>query len=114
MTKVFKALSNPHRLELFLKVVAQNQLGEEQVGESNCLLSKLLPKFNCGASTMSHHLKELVNSGLVSSERQGKFLVVKANPELVQQVAKLFGDNPYATGPDKNSKSKKSEGKNKH
>lgn len=88
MAKVFKALSNPNRLELYLKIV-ENQ---ETCYEANCecLISDIAKSLNIGAPTISHHLKELANAELIFTERKGKFVVAKVNEEMVHEVMELL------------------------
>jgi DNA-binding transcriptional ArsR family regulator len=50
---------------------------------------------NIGAPTISHHLKELTNAGLITTERRGKFLVAKINEQTLEdgtRVLSLKGD----------------------
>lgn len=88
MAKVFKALSNPNRLELYLKIV-ENQ---ETCYEANCecLISDIAKSLNIGAPTISHHLKELANAELIFTERKGKFVVARVNEEMVHEVMELL------------------------
>lgn len=88
MAKVFKALSNPNRLELYLKIV-ENQ---ETCYEANCecLISDIAKTLNIGAPTISHHLKELENAELIFTERKGKFVVARVNSEIVDEVNELL------------------------
>jgi ArsR family transcriptional regulator len=88
MAKVFKALSNPNRLELYLKIV-ENQEASYQTNQG-CLMCEITEKFNIGPPTISHHLKELTNAGLISTEREGRFLVAKINEEMVDEVNELL------------------------
>ena len=91
MTKIFKALSNPHRLELYLQIKEQAELSiEKGEKEHTCFLTTLITNLNIGAPTISHHLKELVNSELVHTERQGKFLICKLNTEVLNDVKNIF------------------------
>jgi ArsR family transcriptional regulator, arsenate/arsenite/antimonite-responsive transcriptional repressor len=88
MAKVFKALSNPNRLDLYLKIV-ENQETSYETGEG-CLICDIAQSFNIGSPTISHHLKELSNAELISTERKGKFLVAKVNKEMVDEVSDLL------------------------
>lgn len=88
MTKVFKALSNPNRLELYLKI-AENQETSYKTGEG-CLISEIAQTFNIGSPTISHHLKELSNADLIFTERKGKFLVAKINQNMINEVNELL------------------------
>ena len=88
MAKVFKALSNHNRLELYLKIV-ENQETTYNTCEG-CLISDIAQTLNIGSPTISHHLKELSNADLIFTERKGKFLVAKVNGKIVDEVSELL------------------------
>jgi ArsR family transcriptional regulator len=88
MAKVFKALSNPNRLELYLQIVEKNEASYET--NQGCLISEITKSFNIGAPTISHHLKELSNAELIFTERKGKYLVARVNEEMVNEVNELL------------------------
>ena len=71
---MLKALSHPQRLRMFLKL-------EEYCGPTSCAASAegmarcvgdLGANLGLAASTVSHHLKELRQAGLIQVERRGK------------------------------------------
>ena len=86
--KIFKALSNPNRLELYLKIAQANESSFEAKGE--CFVTDIINSFNIGAPTISHHIKELVNANLISTEKKGKFLICKVNKALIEEVSELL------------------------
>jgi len=90
MAKIFKALSNENRLELYLKIVDAHETSFETGGK--CSISDIISCscLNIGAPTISHHIKELANAGLIFTDRNGKFLVCTLNEALVAEVSKMF------------------------
>ncbi|MDL2246526.1 metalloregulator ArsR/SmtB family transcription factor [Methanobrevibacter sp. OttesenSCG-928-K11] len=88
MAKVFKALSNPNRLDLYLKIVENQETSYETC--DGCLIHDIVKSFNIGSPTISHHLKELTNAELITTEKKGKFLVAKVNKEMVDEVNNLL------------------------
>ncbi len=86
-SKIMKALSHPHRLELFLEIAKCQKKDYE---ERNCLISEITKCFKIGAPTISHHLKELENAGLITTEKKGKFLVAKINIEVIKELGAIF------------------------
>ena len=88
MAIVFKALSNPNRLELYLQIVKKHETSYKTNYE--CLISDIAKSFNIGAPTISHHLKELTNAELIFTERKGKYLVAKINEEMINEVNELL------------------------
>lgn len=84
VAKVLKALSHPNRLELYLEIARKSEANFE-TGEE-CFLTDIIGRFNIGAPTISHHLKELTNAGLIVTERRGKYLSVKINQEVIAEV----------------------------
>lgn len=91
LPKVFKALSNPNRFRLFLKILHS---GEDSFEERSCLLSDLVCQFSIGAPTVSHHLKELVNAGLITTEKKGKYIICKLNKDKIVTLGGIF--DPYS------------------
>jgi DNA-binding transcriptional ArsR family regulator len=82
--KVLKALSHPKRLEIYLSICKGGQ--ESFAANACCVVCGLIDNLKIGAPTVSHHLKELVNAGLIVTERQGKFLIARPVPETWEEV----------------------------
>lgn len=72
--RIAKALADPRRFELL-----------ETIGSSRfCPNAQLCADFPVSKATISHHLKELVQAGLVDAERDGQFVHYRAIPEVLQ------------------------------
>ncbi len=93
LLKIFKALSNPHRLQLYLEIRREHQkLDEQEAKKKVCLLAPLAEVLGIGAPTVSHHLKELVNAELVETEKEGKYVLCRPNEETLLEINKVFGN----------------------
>ena len=88
LAKVMKALSNPNRLELYLEIVKKNEASFKTDGET--FVCEIIDCLNIGAPTISHHLKELANAGLITTERRGKYLIAKVNNEIIEEVGSIL------------------------
>ena len=71
-----KAISDPTRYEI-LQQIARND---------HCTCTQLRESSPVTAATLSHHLKELEDAGLIRIGRRGKF----AYPSFCRQVWKLY------------------------
>ena len=83
IARIMKALSNQNRLNLFLEIARNEQQEFEHDG---CMISDIMACFDLSAPTISHHLKELSNAGLISTERRGRYVVAKVNQGTVAEV----------------------------
>lgn len=88
LAKIFKALSNENRLEIYLQIVKSTEKSFD--AKCECFISDVIDKLNIGAPTISHHLKELTNAKLIFTERKGKFLVARVNEELLNEINDLL------------------------
>lgn len=83
LAKAFKALSNPNRLRIYQQVKAARV--SEMTG-SGCKLVDFINSMKVGAPTISHHIKELVNAGLIRVEKDGKFITCHLEEEMQQEL----------------------------
>jgi ArsR family transcriptional regulator, arsenate/arsenite/antimonite-responsive transcriptional repressor len=79
---VFKALADPNRLRL-LSIVKGTGAGEACV----CDLTEPL---DLGQPTVSHHLKILVDAGLLRREKRGTWAYYSLVPGAIEQAAGLL------------------------
>ena len=88
LAKIMKALSNPNRLELYLEIMKNHEANYESGCE--CFISDIIGSMKIGAPTVSHHLKELANADLITTERQGKFLVARINEKTAKEACTVL------------------------
>ncbi len=76
--EIFKALSNPNRLKIFLRLISCCQPGtvtsiNPNTGAQGCAcVGELGQDLGIVTSTISHHIKELRQAGLIRMERRGQ------------------------------------------
>lgn len=94
LSRVFKALCNPNRLRLFMQLASCCAPGtvceggdDEQV--STCV-GDLGQELGVSPSTISHHLKELREAGLMETKRQGRKVVCWVDPDILRALAAFF------------------------
>lgn len=86
LAKIMKALGNEHRLGLYLEIAQQQEAGFE---DNACVVSDIMKYFKLSAPTISHHLKELTNAELISTERRGKYLLARIVSETVDELERV-------------------------
>lgn len=78
--KALAALAQEHRLRAFRALVV--------AGDAGLTPGAMAEQLGLPANTLSFHLKELVNAGLVSSTRDGRNLIYRAG---YARMAELLG-----------------------
>lgn len=91
LTKIFKALSNQTRLELYLQIARQSEADFDTGCE--CFITDIVGSLNIGAPTVSHHLKELSNADLIATERRGKFLTATINRKTIEEALEMLSES---------------------
>ena len=92
LARIFKALSDPNRLAI-LQVLreccgAECRLPTDASGNS---VSEIAKCFYLALSTVSHHLKELKNAGLINCSKRGQWVYCSPNQEALKQIREFVG-----------------------
>lgn len=96
LARIFGALSNANRLRIFMRLVSCCPPGtvcDEDEGAA-CCVGELGEEVDVAASTVSHHLKELRDAGLIRSRRRGRSVECWIDPEVLRALAEFFGAPP--------------------
>ena len=88
--ELFKALSNPNRLKVFLRLATCCAPGTVCTGDASACVGEIGRGLRISPSTLSHHLKELRRAGLVNMERRGQNIACSINPDTLQTLAEFF------------------------
>lgn len=87
LARMFRALGNPNRLRLFMNLLEESKLDLAKGRVHDCFLVKLLGGLgDIGAPTVSHHVKELSDAGLIQTQREGKQLICSVDPKGLEQL----------------------------
>lgn len=78
----FGVLADPTRLRLFSLIAA--------AGEA-CAACDLVEDLGVSQPTVSHHLKVLRDAGLVSSEKRGRWVYYRPEPERLAVLGRALG-----------------------
>jgi ArsR family transcriptional regulator len=82
LAQVFKAIADPVRLRL-LSLIASHEGGEVCVCD-------LTDAFDLTGPTISHHLKVLRESGLITGERRGTWIYYRVHPEVLARLSAVL------------------------
>jgi DNA-binding transcriptional ArsR family regulator len=90
--EIFRALSNPNRLRIFLRLVSFCPPGTKCSADIALRqrVSELGKGLEIDPSTVSHHMRELRQAGLIRMERRGKNILCWVDPETVIATANLL------------------------
>jgi DNA-binding transcriptional ArsR family regulator len=102
MAAVFKALSNPHRLRIFMALASGccDSVECYTTDEVSSCVGELGSKLSIAPSTVSHHIKELANAGLIKVNRKGQMVLCCIDQQTLEQL-RQFMDRPDNWSPQK-------------
>ena len=86
--KLLKALSNENRLAVF-EYLRRQELLCDDLGKG-CCVGDIAQQFDLALSTVSHHLKELREAGLVKCEQRGQHTYCTIDQETVKELRDFF------------------------
>jgi len=79
MNKIFKALNDTTRREI-LELLKKRDMTAGEIAE----------EFNISKPSISHHLDKLKQADLVTSEKQGQFVLYSINTTVLEDILNWF------------------------
>jgi ArsR family transcriptional regulator len=76
--RIAKALADPRRLEI-LEIISASSEGKD------LCCGAVVEKFPVAQATISHHLRELADAGLIETRAEGQFKRLRARPEVLSE-----------------------------
>ena len=95
-SEMFKALSNPNRLKIFLRLISccspkvVTDITRNPEPENCACVGELGQDLGIVASTISHHIKELRQAGLIRMERRGQKIECWIDPHTIEALQSFF------------------------
>ena len=93
LAAVFKALSNPNRLKIFVNLASCCTPGTTWEGDEGGMrrcVGELGEQLSISPSTVSHHLKALRDAGLIVMQRRGQSVECWVDPQVLRAMAEFF------------------------
>ena len=91
LAAIFKALADTNRLAIFQLVRERGGEGHT-VEETTRSISKIAAEFDLTLSTVSHHIKELRNAGLIRCEKVGQTVYCTPDPATLEAIERFLGE----------------------
>jgi len=85
-----KALGNPTRLQVYRTLV--------RAGDDGLPVGHLQERIGIAASTLTHHLQQLVTAGLATQERHGTVLICRASYPAMSKLVGYLVDECCSEG----------------
>jgi DNA-binding transcriptional ArsR family regulator len=90
LSSYFKALSSEPRLKVYLMILDAERKEKDCCDGVLRAFSRACEILNVSRSTVSHHIKELEGSGLLSCERQGQSMCCTINESALGELREFF------------------------
>ena len=82
LAHLFRALSDPNRVKLVSLIAA--------APEGEACICDLTAPLGLAQPTVSHHMKQLVDAGLVTREQRGKWAYYRVVPQAIQALGETL------------------------
>lgn len=93
LAAIFGALSNKHRLRIFLRLASccseATECDPRENGLQKCV-GDLGKDLGIAPSTLSHHVKELKTAGLITVIRDGQNVKCRVDEPAIRRLARFF------------------------
>ena len=86
LERLFKALADRHRLRI-INILLRS-------GDQAVCVCEFQPALDVSQPTVSHHLKQLLEAGLLVREKRGSFAYFRLAPGALERISALLAESP--------------------
>lgn len=92
LATAFKALAHPNRLNIYLQLLDCCTPGTACAVDEvqKCCAGELGTNLDVAPSTLSHHIKELHQAGLLQTSRRGQHIDYWVDPDALETLRRFF------------------------
>ena len=87
LAEQFKAMAHPDRLRMLVRLLS---CASGRESRSFCCVGDLAREVDLAPSTVSHHLKELRQAGLIRVERRGRQIECRTGEDSLRRLVAFF------------------------
>jgi ArsR family transcriptional regulator, arsenate/arsenite/antimonite-responsive transcriptional repressor len=80
VAKISKALADPTRLQIYESIASKPEM----------YCGEIIERYGLAPGTVSHHLKTLVEAGLIECRREGQFVYNRALPDAMREYTQAL------------------------
>jgi len=80
VSKISKALADPTRLQIYESIASKPEM----------YCGEIIERYGLAPGTVSHHLKTLVEAGLIECRREGQFVYNRALPDTMREYTQAL------------------------
>ena len=80
VAKISKALADPTRLQIYESIASKPEM----------YCGELIERYGLAPGTVSHHLKTLLEAGLIECRREGQFVYNRALPATMREYTQAL------------------------
>jgi ArsR family transcriptional regulator, arsenate/arsenite/antimonite-responsive transcriptional repressor len=91
VAKISRALADPTRLQIYEFIAANPEM----------YCGEIIQKYDLAPGTVSHHLKILVEAGLIECRREGQFVHNRVLPETMREYTQALSQLVRSGKPDR-------------
>lgn len=106
VSRAFRALGHPHRFTIVRALLTRaiaccpgDSAEDCRLDARSCNVGHLAALVEIHPSTLSHHLKELDDAGVIERTRAGRFIYCRVNEPLLDQLAAILRPGSGAGDP---------------
>jgi len=94
VTKIFKALSDENRIKILLSIYKKECkcIKYELSCRDETCIKDLSKSLKITTPTISHHIKELVNAGLITTKKDGRWVYCEINQKTFQKICTFLNN----------------------